>query len=250
MQVALDLHIHSNYSNDGILSLEEIISGCRAAGLQGCAVCDHGRVLTDRVSLPDDFLLIPGVEIATQYGHLLGLFVTEPIETKDFEQAARAIHAQGGLTVMAHPFAHNIPEQDLEPAVPLLDGLELWNSRVEWKNRRANAQAEAFAQKHNLFPSAGSDAHTYQELGGGRITVEVDELTAAAVKIALLAGNGTVEGKRTRAWCIAKSQYTKRKKRKAGVKSYARWLIFAVKCVLQDLLYRGGTYHVPDRKSR
>lgn len=250
MQVSLDLHIHSDYSSDGILQLEEIVSGCRAAGLQGCAVCDHERVLTDKIDLPDDFLLIPGVEIATQYGHLLGLFVTQPIETTDFEQAANAIHAQGGLTVMAHPYAHSIPDSALEPAVPLLDGLEVWNSRVEWKNRKANKQAAAFARKHRLFPHAGSDAHVYEELGAGRITVEVEQLTADAVKAALLAGKGTVQGRRTRARCIAQSQYTKRKKLQVHFGYYVQWFIFAVKCALQDLLYRGGTYHVADRQSR
>ena len=250
MQVSLDLHIHSDYSSDGILQLEEIVAGCRRAGLQGCAVCDHERVLTDDIDLPDDFLLIRGVEIATQYGHLLGLFVTEPIETTDFEQAARAIHAQGGLTVMAHPFAHNIPDAVLESAVPLLDGLEVQNSRVEWKNRKANRRALSFARKHRLFPHAGSDAHVYEELGGGRITVEVDQLTPEAVKAALLAGQGKIWGKRTRAWCIARSQYTKRKKLQVHFGYYVQWFIFAVKCALQDLLYRGGTYHVSDCESR
>lgn len=248
MQVSLDLHIHSDYSSDGILSLEQIVAGCRAAGLQGCALCDHERVLTDKVDLPDDFLLIPGVEIATQYGHLLGLFVSRPIETTDFEQAAAAIHAQGGLTVMAHPFAHNIPDSALEAAVPLLDGLEVHNSRVEWKHRRANRRAAAFAAKHGLFPHAGSDAHVYEELGAGRITLEVDTLTPAAVKAALLEGKGQIRGKRTRAWCIAQSQYTKRKKLQVHFGYYIQWFLFAVKCALQDILYRGGTYHVSDRK--
>ena len=250
MQVSLDLHIHSDYSSDGILQLEEIVAGCRAAGLQGCAVCDHERVLTDAVEVPDDFLLIPGVEIATQYGHLLGLFVSQPIETNDFEQAAAAIHAQGGLTVMAHPFAHRIPDSALEPALPLLDGLEVWNSRVEWKHRKANLRAAAFARKHHLFPHAGSDAHVYEELGAGRITLEVDALTAEAVKAALLSGQGTVQGRRTRAWCIAQSQYTKRKKLQVHFGYYVQWFIFAVKCALQDLIYGGGAYHVSDRQGR
>ena len=108
----------------------------------------------------------------------------------------------------------------------------------------------AFAQKHGLFPHAGSDAHVYEELGGGRITLEVEQLTADAVKAALLAGQGKIQGKRTRAWCIAQSQYTKRKKLQVHFGYYVQWFIFAVKCVLQDLLYRGGTYHVPDCKSR
>lgn len=250
MEVTLDLHIHSDYSTDGCMSLEEIIAGCRKAGLQGCAVCDHERVLTDAVDAPDDFLLIPGVEIATQYGHVLGLFVREPIETTEFTAVVEAIHAQGGLAVMAHPFAHNIPDSALEPVAELLDGLEVWNSRVEWKHRHANERARAFAQKHGLFPMGGSDSHVYEELGAGRTTLQVEELTTEAVKAALLAGQGRITGQRTRAWCIARSQYTKRKKLQVGFGYYVQWFIFAVKCALQDLLYRGGTYHVPDRESR
>lgn len=250
MQVSLDLHIHSDYSADGCMSLEEIVSGCRKAGLQGCAVCDHEHVLTDSVELPDDFLLIPGVEIATEYGHLLGLFVTRPIEAGSFAQAAEAIRAQGGLTVMAHPFAHNIPDAALEGAVSLLDGLEVQNSRVEWKCRRANQRAAAFAEKHGLFPHAGSDAHVYEELGAGRITLEVERLTCEDVRAALLAGRGRIRGQRTRAWCIAQSQYTKRKKLRVGFGYYVQWFVFAVKCAVQDFLYRGGTYHVSDREGR
>jgi len=75
-------------------------------------------------------------------------------------------------------------------------------------------------------------------------------LSAEAVKAALLAGQGRITGQRTRAWCIARSQYTKRKKLQVGFGYYVQWFIFAVKCALQDLLYGGGAYHVPDRESR
>ena len=77
MELKLDLHIHSERSPDGIMPLEEIVSLARARGLDGAAVCDHDLALTGPPRF-DDFLLIPGVEVSTQLGHLLGLFVTGP----------------------------------------------------------------------------------------------------------------------------------------------------------------------------
>ena len=103
MEVRFDLHIHSEHSPDGRMSLDEIVSCARARGLQGVAVCDHDRALTETWDAPD-FLLIPGIELSTDQGHLLGLFVTEQIEARELGAAIDAVHACGGLAVMAHPF--------------------------------------------------------------------------------------------------------------------------------------------------
>ena len=81
MEVKLDLHIHSEHSPDGRMALDEIVACARARGLQGVAVCDHDRALTETWDAPD-FLLIPGIELSTDRGHLLGLFVTEQIEAQ------------------------------------------------------------------------------------------------------------------------------------------------------------------------
>ena len=98
MEVRFDLHIHSEHSPDGRMSLDEIVSCARARGLQGVAVCDHDRALTETWDAPD-FLLIPGVELSTDQGHLLGLFVTEQIEARELGAAIDAVHACGGLAV-------------------------------------------------------------------------------------------------------------------------------------------------------
>ena len=108
MELRLDLHIHSRRSPDGCMSMSEIVARAKEAGLNGVAVCDHGLVLTDPPETAD-FLVIPGVEVSTEYGHLLGLFVTGPVDTRDFRQAAERIHQQGGLAVLAHPFLRSAP---------------------------------------------------------------------------------------------------------------------------------------------
>jgi len=140
MEVKLDLHIHSEHSPDGRMALDEIVACARARGLQGVAVCDHDRALTETWDAPD-FLLIPGIELSTDRGHLLGLFVTEQIEARELDAAIEAVHACGGLAVMAHPFERSSDAQRLDAYLDRLDGIEVWNGRADRKNPQANAMA-------------------------------------------------------------------------------------------------------------
>ena len=161
MELKLDLHVHSARSPDGIMSLDEIAALGRARGLHGAAVCDHDLALTGPPRF-QDFLLIPGIEVSTQFGHLLGLFVTGPVETRDFFAAVELIHARGGLAVLAHPFQRSRDGARLAPAVPLLDGIEVWNSRADRNIHDANALAASFARVCRLPAFGGSDAHCPQ----------------------------------------------------------------------------------------
>ncbi len=234
MELRLDLHIHSERSPDGCMTLSEIVERAKTAGLDGAAVCDHDEVMTAFPSFPD-FLLIPGIEVSTEYGHLLGLFVREPLDTRDFRQAAEGIHRQGGIAVLAHPFERSRDEERLTPILPFLDGVEIWNSRADRKIRQANATAEAFAKARGLRPFAGSDAHLPQEIGGGVTVIQAEALTETAVKAALIAGGAKTSGRRSRAWYTARSQLTKR--RRTGAGGYLKWGAFALKCLAQDVWY-------------
>lgn len=238
MEIKLDLHVHSERSPDGIMTMEEIVSLAKAKGLNGAAICDHDLALLDAPEY-DGFLIIPGIEVSTQFGHLLGLFLTGPVETRDFFEAVETIHAQGGLAVLAHPFEHSRDGSRLAPAVSLLDGLEVWNSRADRKIRDANRLAASFAQVCRLRPFGGSDAHCPQEVGNGFTTVEAEKLTLEVVKAALLEKNAQASGHRSRAWYAARSQLTKRNKTGAKPLSYAKWAAFAAKCCLQDIFWRG-----------
>lgn len=238
MELKLDLHIHSEHSPDGRMSLAEIAERCRAKGLNGCAVCDHDRVLCESFSDPN-FLLIPGTEVSTQFGHLLGLFVSQDVGTRDFYEAVERIHAQGGIAVLAHPFEHHADPTRIEPIAHLLDGMEVFNSRAERKIANANTLANNFAAHHGLRRFAGSDAHVPQEVGNGYLTVDAADFTLAAAKEALLNNQVTVCGRRSPARYTAMSQLTKRKKTGASPAAYIKWGLFAAKCMAQDLLKKG-----------
>ena len=249
MELRLDMHVHSRFSPDGRMELDELLTRVRARNLHGAAVCDHDCVLPEDVwrTAAEKFsglILIPGTEISTDYGHLLGWFVTKPIETRDFEKAVMAIHDQDGLAVLAHPFEHtgNAEEdlldrmEQLAPLLPLLDGVEVWNSRAERKNPNANQMAEELASLAELRGFGGSDAHVPREVGNGFTTIDAAANSPEAVKAALAAGSVSAAGVRSYALDCARSQWTRRRKTGAGALSYCKWALFAVKCLYEDLL--------------
>lgn len=234
MKIKLDLHIHSKLSPDGCMSIDQIVSEAKARGLNGIAVCDHDRV---NAALPeyDDFVLIPAVEVTTECGHLLGLFVSAPIETRSLEEASAAIRAQGGLSVIAHPFEHSNDEGRLDDVMDCLDAVEVWNGRADRKNHRANEMARELAKRFSKPVTAGSDAHVPAEIGNGIAVFEVESLSPASVRSAIVNGADFVEGRRGKASSVAKSQLAKRRVSGAGAASYVKWTLFAAKCCVQDI---------------
>ncbi len=234
MEARLDLHIHSFLSHDGRMTQSEIVEAARAKGLQGVAICDHDRLFVPEQE-DDGFLVIGGEEFSTEYGHLLGLFLKEPVEASDFQTCVMEIHRQGGLAVLAHPFERSADAGRLEPILPFLDGIEVWNGRANRKRKSANDEALQLAKSRSLPCFAGSDAHVLREIGNGFVTVTVEELTENAVKAALLLKNNPVSGVDGKHLDVARSQYTKLKKSGKGLKSCAKWLFFAGKCLLEDL---------------
>ena len=233
MEIKADLHVHSEGSPDGKMSVEEIVKIAKEKGLSAVAICDHDAVM-ESVPEYEDFLIIPGTECSTELGHMLGLFVTEHIPSKPLCEAADAVHAQGGITVMAHPFEHRTDCERIDAALPHIDGVEVWNGRAERKIKNANSMAAAYASEHGKLCTAGSDAHVAEEIGNGTVTLEVEELTLEAVKKALLKG-GVCNGTRGKAFSVAKSQLTRRIKTNAKPKSYIKWALFAAKCAAEDV---------------
>ena len=209
MELRLDLHIHSARSHDGRMTVEEIAARARDLGLDAVAVCDHDVVYTGPKEV-GGVLIVPGVELSTEHGHLLGLFVDDPaVRHTVFPETVRAVRGAGGLAVLAHPFQHR-------------------------RDPEANALAAQFAAAHGLRPTAGSDAHLPEEIGNGILTVAAEERSLAAIRAALWAGVGTASGTRGAALCVARSQYTKLKKTGSGPARYGKWALFALKCAWED----------------
>ncbi len=238
MKLKLDLHIHSEASSDGRMTAEEIIKAARAAGLDGVAVTDHDKFFAppEGFEPPEGFVLIPGTEFSTEYGHLLGLFLREPVKAKGFRAIAAEIRAQGGIAVMAHPFERTRDPERLLSVIDELDGIEVWNGRANRKNPEANAMALALSRERGLPAFAGSDAHIAREVGNGFVTVEVGEPSLENIKNALLAPGNETGGREGRDIDVARSQLTALKKRGGGLLKRLKWAMFAAKCLLCDIL--------------
>ncbi|MDR0309354.1 MAG: PHP domain-containing protein, partial [Candidatus Methanoplasma sp.] len=67
-----DLHIHSNFSNDGKSTVEEIIAEAERKGLGCIAITDHNSF--EAYGLAKDngkVIVIPGTEVSSKDGHIL-----------------------------------------------------------------------------------------------------------------------------------------------------------------------------------
>ena len=245
-----DLHLHSARSFDGSMSRAEIAACAKARGLDAVAVCDHDvspEAADFETRTIDGVLFIPAVEYSTNHGHLLGLFLSRPVaahenERIDLAAAAEEIHAAGGLCVLAHPFEQAkdfaVREDELCALLPLLDGIEVFNSRADYKYGGANRAAAEFAARHRLAcVTAGSDAHRKAEVGNAYLELDCPCETEA-IKAAVQSGGGRVVGQSSPRRHIALSQLTKAKKQRAGLKRYFKSAALLCIFTVKDLFKR------------
>jgi predicted metal-dependent phosphoesterase TrpH len=165
-----DFHIHSRYSKDSSASLEDIIIRCRKTGINCIAITDHNAIegaLKMQELAP--FTVIPGEEILTPNGEVIGYFLKEWISSgQPIETVFAAIKAQGGLIGLPHPFdtfrgLHNLGQQRLEELASQIDVIEIFNARSPISGD--SGKARDFALKHDIPGTAGSDAHSLREIG-------------------------------------------------------------------------------------
>ncbi|RPJ56587.1 MAG: PHP domain-containing protein [Dehalococcoidia bacterium] len=164
-----DLHVHTMRSPDSKTTPEQIISRCKKTGIYCIAVTDHntiaGAVELKRIA---PFKVIVSSEIHTRDGEVIGYFLSEEIQGKlPALETVRLIKEQGGLVCVPHPFdtmrGSAIERRALDEILSEVDIIETFNARSI--NRRHNTMARRFAAQHKIPASAGSDAHTPDEIG-------------------------------------------------------------------------------------
>ena len=241
MMLKADLHVHSAASWDGRSDLAALAQAAHARGLDAIAVCDHDLCTDVSGSFP--VLLIPGVEITSTAGHILGLFLERPIDRALWETGAptpeaaiKAIRACGGLAVPAHPFS---PQKLDEAALAALcpDAVEVQNARVALKNAARNAQAQTFAAQQKLAVTGGSDAHCAAEVGGCYTELDCAERSLAALRDALAAGRTRAVFDHACTW-TQKGLSPWRGARRAPILRRCRALAYLCVCVLRDMFNR------------
>jgi glycosyltransferase involved in cell wall biosynthesis len=174
--IVVDLHMHTSWSHDCAIEVEDLVDHAEEIGLGAIAVTDHNAFggALEAVELAEgrDLLVIPGEEVKTQdQGEIIGLFLQEEIPRgMSFEETVAAIREQGGLVYVPHPFdrLHAIPDPaTLHRHVAEIDVLEVFNARL--LRDSFNDEALRFARKYRLLQGAGSDAHVLQGVGTGAV---------------------------------------------------------------------------------
>ena len=174
--IVADLHMHTSWSHDCSMEVDELLDHAEAEGLGAIAITDHnvfaGALEAVEKALGRDLIVIPGEEVKTDgQGEVIGLFLREEIPRGlSFAETVAAIRAQGGLVYLPHPFdrMHSIPDPvTLHRHLAEIDVFEVYNARLLFETY--NDEAERFARKYNLVAGAGSDAHVLQGVGTGAL---------------------------------------------------------------------------------
>jgi predicted metal-dependent phosphoesterase TrpH len=177
----IDLHNHTwPASDDSLLSPEELIEKAKASGMDGICITDHDwfwdpeevKHLGEKM----DFLVIPGVEINTEEGHLLVFGLEEYVfgmHRASFVKNELEKNG-GGAIIAAHPYRRQYkPEHDAEQYQESLekaarkgiyavaDGIEVMNGRG--KDLENNYSGE-LAGMLGMSGAATSDAHQQHDI--------------------------------------------------------------------------------------
>ncbi len=180
-----DLHIHSNFS-DADMNIDEILSYVETkTNLDVIAITDHDtmdgcyeakKLMQER---PYRFELILGEEITTEEGHIVGLFLKEPIGSGlSAKETLKKIRSQNGIAIAAHPFYHSkmkhskyatmdgIGATSLVKNNKLIDAVEIVNATPTLSDENLGA---SILNKTLLFNAevGSSDAHIVEAIGMG-----------------------------------------------------------------------------------
>ena len=101
-----DPHCHT-LASDGMVTAQELVEAAVAAGLDLIAITDHDTMAA-AFAEHAGLTVVPGQEITTKWPaqtHILAWFLHEPVRGgMSIEDTVAAIHDQGGLAVIPHPF--------------------------------------------------------------------------------------------------------------------------------------------------
>jgi hypothetical protein len=186
LQLKVDLHVHTCYSYDSLITPEELIFYAKKRGLDAVAITDHDRIDSAlKIAKEADFTIIPGIEVTSLNGHIVGLNVREQIPQKlSVDETLDKIHEVGGIAVACHPVTFF--KLSLGKCTnPKFDAVEVINSSAFPFNYSVK-HSQRIASHLGIARVAGSDAHYGPEIGCAYTMVnaelEVEEIMKAIRK--------------------------------------------------------------------
>lgn len=198
--IKIDLHCHTEASPDCVTPIELIPGRCREQGINIQAITDHNLVwgaeklkelVKESDHRADELTIVVGEEITTSRGELIGLFLKESIEAGlSPEETVEKIESQGGLVLLPHGF-DPLKRWRLTPSARdrianSIHIVETFNTRVS--RRHWNQEAVIWSQARGKLMSAGSDAHTIDDIGTAWVEARPQAIDGPADLLAALDG--------------------------------------------------------------
>jgi predicted metal-dependent phosphoesterase TrpH len=145
--------------------------------------------------IPSGLLVIPGIEISSRQGHIIGLAVSDAVPRGlSADETILQIKRLGGVSIVAHPY--DLLRSAINPEILTTrpDAIEVINSAsmlhsITWK------KARKFAEKKHLPQTAGSDSHIPETIGKAFTIVDVESKDVPSVLDAIRDGRVAPEGR-------------------------------------------------------
>ena len=188
-----DPHCHT-LASDGMVTPAELVDGAVRAGLNLIAITDHdtmanAREVRDRGEAAG-IAVVMGQEVTTKWPaqtHVLGWFLEKPIQRSlSVADAVNAIHDQGGLVIIPHPFMP-VYFGSIQPGMlrrliekEPIDGIEVLYTAPAGARRRRVLKEFIAANRERLGAEIGaSDCHFgFHDIGQVVTAYEGDFRTA------------------------------------------------------------------------
>jgi predicted metal-dependent phosphoesterase TrpH len=197
----IDLHVHTFASGDAIAAPEDLIDRALAIGLDGICVTEHDSYEASETAAllgeGSGLVVLRGVEVATDMGHILIYGVTDDGWTSvarggvvPAQALVEYVRDAGAVAVPAHPF--RIGASSTGASASSLVGLFAVEGFNGEATRPENTLACEFANKFGLRLTGGSDAHMPGRVGHAVTQfdrrVETEAELAAELKAGRFAG--------------------------------------------------------------
>lgn len=182
-----DLHIHTSYG-DGMADIDELLDYAERSDLTVIAVTEHDELRAafdarERWAKSNyRFDLIVGEEVTALEGHVVALFIEEPLPSlRHLPEVLAAIHRQGGLAIIPHPLSwltRSVGQRAIERVLALGGNDGVYFDAIETANmslagRITMAKARRLNDERFHFAAVGaSDAHFLEAVGSAYTTFE------------------------------------------------------------------------------
>lgn len=166
----VDMHVHTDHSKDSEASPKDVVRRAIELGMDAIAVTDHntvsGSLEAERRARGTSLVVIPGQEVHCKEGEVIILNLRETLPNK-MSAVDTMKHAQkkGGFVIVPHPFdlMRKGIGRSMDSLLRHIDAVEVFNARTIFS--MFNTRALAFADKHSLPMTVGSDSHFTWEMG-------------------------------------------------------------------------------------